>query len=216
MNIISLYRGLKVLRNLQIVSHLDHFFICSCYYVTMFKLFIYYWLIIYFMSSTVLTSEKKLSFSKIIFIFNVSQHTNHQAIECRKIVSIRGGFIIFVVFAGSSSKKFTFSKITTLKINRFLIESEDWQKSAKKLTIHKNLVQQIQMILRYYGHNLELKHSNITVGWSRLPILFRGHFFRSRFQIGTAVICNFFFLLGLLTLSESIFYFEKKKMLSVV
>lgn len=73
------------------------------------------------------------------------------------------------------------------------------------------MVQQIQMILQYYGHNLELKHSNITVGCSRLAMIFRGHFSRSRFQIGTAVTCNFVFLLGLLTLSESIFYFEKNK-----
>lgn len=124
-------------------------------------------------------------------MYHVSQHTNHQAIECRKIVSIRGGFIIFVVFAGSSFKIFTFSKITTLKftsskiiilkIKRFLTVSEHWQKSAKKLTIHKNLVQQIQVILRGYGHNLELKHSNITVGCSRLAMIFRGHFSRSRF-----------------------------------
>lgn len=64
-------------------------------------------------------------------MYHVSQHTNHQAIECRKTVSIRGGFIIFVVFAGSSSKKFTSSKITTLKINRFLTESEDWQNQQK-------------------------------------------------------------------------------------
>lgn len=87
------------------------------------------------MSSTVLTSKKSYPFrrSSLFLMYHVSQHTNHQAIEFRKIVSIRGGFIIFVVFAGtcSSSKKFTFSKITTLKINRFLIESEDWQKSAK-------------------------------------------------------------------------------------
>lgn len=78
--------------------------------------------------------KKAILFEDHLYFFDlihVSQHTNHQAMECRKIVSIRGGFIIFVVFAGSSSKKFTFSKITTLKINRFLIESEDWQKSAK-------------------------------------------------------------------------------------
>lgn len=77
--------------------------------------------------------KKSYSFrrSSLFLMYHVSQHTNHQAIECRKIVSIRGGFIILVVFAGSSSKKFTSSKKTTLKINRFLIESEDWQKSAK-------------------------------------------------------------------------------------
>lgn len=124
-------------------------------------------------------------------MYHVSQHTNHQAIECRKIVSIRGGFIIFVVFASSSSKKFTSSKKTTLKINRFLIESEDWQKSAKNSQSTKIWSNKFKW---FYGITVRILSLNIQI--SLLDEVAWQYYFVVILSISNWYSCNLLFFFG--------------------